>query len=97
MNHSKRGRLRLKGVSRVSSSSIVEYFARIVSYCRTSRKKSQIMAEMNLNDIEAEAFTAILIRQRLLDQNFDRYQTTERGHSYLDTRNRLEVALRERF
>jgi len=81
----------------MSSSNIVENFARIVSYCKKSRRKDQIMTAMNFSDLETEAYTTILIRQRLIEQNFNKYQTTKKGNSYLDTRNRIEVALRRRF
>ena len=81
----------------MSSSNIVENFARIVSYCKKSRRKDQIMTAMNFNDLETEAYTTILIRQRLIEQIFNKYQTTFKGNSYLDTRNRIEVALRRRF
>ena len=81
----------------MSSSNIVENFARIVSYCKKSRRKDQIMTAMNFSDLETEAYTTILIRQRLIEQNFNKYQTTMKGNSYLDNRNRIEVALRRRF
>ncbi len=81
----------------MSSGNLVEDFARIVSYCKTSKSRSQIMTEMSMSDIETEAFTRILIRQSLLEQNFNGYQTTKRGYSYLDTRSRIEVAMRRRF
>jgi len=55
------------------------------------------MAAMNFSDLETEAYTTILIRQRLIEQIFNKYQTTLKGNSYLDTRNRIEVALRRRF
>jgi len=80
----------------MSSGNLVEDFARIVSYCKTSKRRSQIMTEMSMSDIETEAFTRILIRQSLLEQNFNGYQTTKRGNSYLDTRSRIEVAMRSR-
>jgi len=81
----------------MSSGDMVEDFARIVGYCKTSKRKSQIMTQMSMSDIETEAFTRILIRQSLLEQNFNGYQTTKRGSSYLDTRSRIEVAMRRRF
>ena len=68
---------------------------RIVSYCKTSKRKPQIMRDLNLNELEIEAFTTILIRQRLLEQNFNGYQTTPQGNSYLDTREKVEIALRK--
>jgi len=85
----------IKGVLKMVSSNRIENIARIVSYCKTSRRKAQIMREMNLNDLEIEAYTAILIRQRLLEQNFTEYRTTKQGNSYLDTRDRVEITLRK--
>jgi len=97
MNYFEKSELRVRGFFVMSSSNIVENFARIVSYCKKSRRKDQIMTAMNFNDLETEAYTTILIRQRLIEQNFNKYQTTMKGNSYLDTRNRIEVALRRRF
>lgn len=74
---------------------LTENIARIVRYCKTSRRKTQIMKEMNFSDLEIEAYTAILIRQQLLEQNFREYRTTKQGDSYLDTRNRVEITLRK--
>ncbi len=84
-------------VLKLSGSGIVEDFARIVSYCRTSRRKAQIMREMNLSDLEADAYTAILVRQSLLEEDFDEYRTTEKGRSYLDTRDRVKIAIGNRY
>ena len=81
----------------MSSSGIIDNFARIVSYCRTSRRKAQIMREMRFSDLEADAYTTILIRQSLLEENFSEYLTTEKGRSYLDTRERVKVAISSRF
>jgi len=67
----------------------------IVNYCKTSRRKVQIMTEMSLNDLEAEAYTTILIRQRLLEKNVKEYQTTIQGNSYLDTMDRVRSFLRK--
>ena len=97
MNYFEKSELRVRGFFVMSSSNIVENFARIVSYCKKSRRKDQIMTAMNFNDLETEAYTTILIRQRLIEQNFNKYQTTMKGNSYLDNRNRIEVALRRRF
>jgi len=69
--------------------------ARIVSFCRTSKKRDQIMRELNFNELEIEAYTSILIRQRLLEENLEEYRTTFQGNSYLDTRDKVEVALRK--
>ena len=81
----------------MSSSGIIDNFARIVSYCRTSRRKAQIMREMRFSDLETDAYTTILIRQSLLEENFSEYLTTEKGRSYLDTRERVKVAISSRF
>ena len=81
----------------MSSSGIIDNFARIVSYCRTSRRKAQIMREMRFSDLETDAYTTILIRQSLLEENFSEYLTTEKGVSYLDTRERVKVAISSRF
>ena len=81
----------------MSSSSIIDNFARIVSYCRTSRRKAQIMREMRFSDLETDAYTTILIRQSLLEENFSEYRATEKGRSYLDTRERVKVAISSRF
>ena len=97
MNYFEKSELRVRGFFVMSSRNIVENFARIVSYCKKSRRKDQIMTAMNFSDLETEAYTTILIRQRLIEQNFNKYQTTMKGNSYLDTRNRIEVALRRRF
>jgi predicted transcriptional regulator len=77
----------------LSGSGVVENFARIVSYCRTSRRKAQIMREMNFNDLETDAYTTILVRQSLLEEDFGEYRTTEKGRSYLDTRSRVKIAI----
>ena len=81
----------------MSNGDMVEDFARIVSYCKTSKRKSQIMTQMSMSEIETEAFTRILVHQSLLEQNLNGYQTTKRGYYYLDTRSRIEVAMRRRF
>jgi hypothetical protein len=79
----------------LESNRLIQNIARIVSYCRTSRRESQIMKEMNFNDLETEAYTAILIRQRLLERNLREYRTTNQGNLYLELRDRVEVALRK--
>ncbi len=81
----------------MSVANTVENYARLLSYCKTSKKKAQIMAELSLNDIEADAYTSILVRQRLLERTFDKYLATTQGNSYLDTRNRIEVAIKKSF
>ena len=78
----------------MGSVDLVEKTARIVNYCKTSRRKVQIMTEMSLNDLEAEAYTTILIRQGLLEKNVKEYQTTIQGNSYLDTMDRVRSVLR---
>ncbi len=97
MNYFEKNKLRVRGFFVMSSSNIVENFPRIVSYCKKFRRKDQIMTAMNFSDLETEAYTTILIHQRLIEHNFNKYQTTMKGNSYLDTRTRIEVALRRRF
>jgi predicted transcriptional regulator len=79
----------------MGSVELIENSARIVNYCRTSRRKVQIMTEMNFNDLEVDAYTAILIRQGLLEKNLKEYQTTIQGNSYLDTMDRVKNAFRK--
>jgi predicted transcriptional regulator len=74
----------------MGSVDLVENTARIVNYSKRSKRKVQIMTEMNFNDLEADAFTAILIRQGLLEKNLKEYQTTTQGNSYLDTIERVK-------
>jgi len=76
----------------MGSVDLVENTARIVNYCKRSKRKVQIMTEMNFNDLEADAYTAILIRQGLLEKNLKEYQTTMQGNSYLDTIERVRNA-----
>jgi hypothetical protein len=45
--------------------------------------------------LEADAYTAILIRQGLLEKNLKEYQTTIQGNSYLDTMDRVKNAFRK--
>ena len=79
----------------MGSIDLVENTARIVNYCKRSRRKVQIMTEMNFNDLEADAYTTILIRQGLLGKNLKEYQTTTQGNSYLDTMDRVKNAIRK--
>ncbi|MCW4054327.1 MAG: hypothetical protein NWE84_05335 [Candidatus Bathyarchaeota archaeon] len=81
----------------MTSGNLTENIAKIVSYCTTSKSKAQIMSEMSFNDSEIDAYTAILIRYRLIEQDFKEYRTTKLGMSYLDTRNRVRIASKIRF
>lgn len=74
----------------MAGNTLFENTARIMHYCRTWRRKFQIMSALDLNDVEAEAYTAILTRQRLLEANLERYRTTHQGLSYLDIKDRVE-------
>lgn len=76
-------------------SGLIDNVVKIVDYCKTSRSKDQLKREMNLNDLEIEAFTGFLIRQKLLELNSREYRTTRQGNSYLDTRDRVRIALRK--
>ncbi len=70
---------------------LTDNIVRIVSFCRTSKKKDQIMRRLNFNDLEIEAYTAILMRQKLIEQNLKEYQTTNQGNSYLDRRDKVQI------
>ncbi len=70
---------------------LTDNIVRIVSFCRTSKKKDQIMRRLNFNDLELEAYTAILMRQKLLERNLNEYQTTNQGKSYLDRRDKVHI------
>ena len=79
----------------MGSVDLVENTARIVNYCKRSRRKVQIMTEMNFNDLEADAYTAILIRQGLLGKNLKEFHATMLGNFYLDTMDRVKNAFRK--
>ncbi len=70
---------------------LTDNIVRIVSFCRTSKKKDQIMRRLNFNDLEIEAYTAILMRQKLIEENLKEYQTTNQGNSYLDRRDKVQI------
>ncbi len=70
---------------------LTDNIVRIVSFCRISKKKDQIMRRLNFNDLEIEAYTAILMRQKLIEQNLKEYQTTNQGNSYLDRRDKVHI------
>ncbi len=70
---------------------LTDNIVRIVSFCRTAKKKDQIMRKLNYNDLEIEAYTAILMTQKLLERNLKEYQTTNQGNSYLDTRDKVQT------
>ncbi len=70
---------------------LTDNIVRIVSFCRTAKKKDQIMRKLNYNDLEIEAYTAILMRQKLLERTLKEYQTTNHGNSYLDIRDKVQI------
>ncbi len=49
------------------------------------------MRRLNFNDLEIEAYTAILVRQKLLERNLKEYQTTKHGNSFLDRRDKVQI------
>jgi predicted transcriptional regulator len=51
----------------------------IMRFCETSKDKDRIMQQVGLNDVLAESYLTILIRQSLLIQNNGKYMITNKG------------------
>ncbi len=63
--------------------------AHIIRFCETSKDKGRIMNKLSLNDVQAESYLTILIRQRMIAQNNGRYVITGPGQSYLVSYDRF--------
>ena len=61
----------------------------IIRFCETSKDKSRIMNRVGLNDVQAESYLTILIRQSMLAQNDGKYVITIKGQGYLSSCDRL--------
>jgi predicted transcriptional regulator len=61
----------------------------IMRFCETSKNKGRIMQQVGLNDVLAESYLTILIRQSLLIQNNGKYLLTNKGQGYLSSYDRL--------
>jgi predicted transcriptional regulator len=61
----------------------------IIRFCETSKDKGRIMNRLSLNEVQAEAYLAILTRQSMLMQNNGKYGITVKGQEYLSSYERL--------
>ena len=61
----------------------------IMRFCETSKDKGRIMQQVGLNDVLAESYLSILIRQSMLIQNNGKYVLTSKGQGYLSSCDRL--------
>jgi predicted transcriptional regulator len=61
----------------------------IIRFCSLSRDETRIRNRFSLNSVQAEAYLSILEQRRLLRQNNGKYQVTERGKSYLASRDKI--------
>ena len=61
----------------------------IVRFCEKPKNKSRIMNKLGLNDVQAESYLAILIRQSMLMQNKGKYVVTTKGQSYISSFDRI--------
>jgi predicted transcriptional regulator len=61
----------------------------IIRFCETSKDKGRIMNRLGLNDVQIESYLTILTNQSMLMQNEDKYVTTNKGHGYLASYDRI--------
>jgi len=61
----------------------------IVRFCEKPKNKNRIMSKLGLNDVQAESYLAILIRQSMLMQNEGKYSVTTKGQSYISSFDRI--------
>ena len=60
----------------------------IIRFCETPEDKSRIMNRLGLNDVQAESYLAILMKQSMLMQNNGKYVTTMKGQGHLSSYER---------
>jgi predicted transcriptional regulator len=62
----------------------------IIRFCETPKDKGRIMSRLGLNDVLAESYLAILIRQSMLMHNDGKYVVTDKGQSYVSSSERVK-------
>ncbi len=74
----------------------IEIMAQILAFCLQTRQKTHIMYANNLSYAQLKNYLMLLTSRDLLAHNSERYETTHKGHRFLEAFTQLNDVLEDR-
>ncbi len=62
----------------------------IIRFCETPKNKDRIISKLGLNEVQAESYLTILMKQSMLMHDNGKYVITMKGHEFISSSERVK-------